>query len=157
MAKKVSLQITFCRIVVLIDISNPSVFHLKTGKKYLSYIPFKSTCKNTTKDHVIFSWKYCWFSPCDTFLFLWQKIFSEFFEKMSNFFSMKLNVKNFANFFQSISLKKKFDIFFAKFEKIFFCDKKKGGELNNLPCKIRHGLGRLQKSFENTIFLIDMQ
>jgi hypothetical protein len=50
--------------------------------------------------------------PYDPFFFV-AKIFFEFSEKISNFFfSMKLTVKNFRNFFPMNSAVKKFDVFF---------------------------------------------
>ena len=60
-------------------------------------------------------------------LFLWKKnLFSNFPKKCRFFFEMKLTVKNFENFLQSISFQKKIDIFSEISKKIKICHKKKG-------------------------------
>ena len=91
-----------------------------TNFSVLHYTLFCTTlwvliCQNPMKGDVGFSWKIVEFPSLDPFFFVAKNVFFEFSEKMSNFFSMKLTVKNFQNFFQWIQQWKIFEIFFNEF------------------------------------------
>jgi len=77
--------------------------------------PNKRSCRIFLEKFLIFS----------SFFFVAKICFFEFSEKMSNFFFMKLTIKNFRKFFTVKLIEKKIRHFFEKFEKKIFLPQKK--------------------------------
>ena len=109
----------------------------KKNKINNNFTVFMSRRQNPTKKVMSdFPEKIVGIPPVTPF-FLWQKfLFSNFPKKCRFFFSMKLTVKNFENFLQS--LKKKFDIFSENSKTKIFATKKKGSQ----------GRGKSQQFFQ---------
>ena len=91
-----------------------------TKKKRMSK-PNERSCR-------IFLEKMLGFSPPRSLFFWWQKFFFQIFRKNVEIFLLLDSLKKISkNFLQSISLKKKFDIFSENSRKRKLCHKKKGG------------------------------
>ena len=102
-----------CNFYKIQDSKKRLFMHALTWVEKLKKKLFFPLHQNQTKGHVGFSWKNCWgFPPVTPFLFCGKIFFSEFSEKMSNFFFNEIDCKKFSKFFSMNSAVKNFEFFF---------------------------------------------